>query len=158
VFICVGLVAIANYEGIIMYMTYVGEVAWENASNMSFPVASSSFDDDSLESNLDASLHVSEVKQTADPYDWGLGMVMYVVFLSWIFMGTIILEASTVRVGYIYYRLETGLNAFLSNIISNIISHIVLLHLSACILTVLGSGHESHVQGDPAQTQWHIYQ
>eukprot|EP00978_Attheya_sp_CCMP212_P049023 scaffold605676_cov83-Attheya_sp.AAC.1 len=77
-----------------MDMTYVGEVAWENASNMSFPVASSSFDDDSNEShNLDASLHVSEFKHSAVPYDWGLGMVMYVVFLSWIFMGTIILEA-----------------------------------------------------------------
>jgi hypothetical protein len=116
------LVAIANYEGIIMDVTYMGEEVLENYSNMSFPVASS-FDD------LDASLHGSELKQSAVPYDWGLGMVMYVVFLSWIFMGTIILEASTVRVGYIYYRLETGLNAFLSNIIS----HTLFLTLFCCI-------------------------
>lgn len=92
VFICVGLLAILNYEGLIFDIMGVAAESvgvLENNNNTQGAVESDSSVDVALGGNSISSFLNDEHEV---PYDWGLGTGVYVTFLSAIFLGTIILE------------------------------------------------------------------
>jgi hypothetical protein len=85
-FIMISLFAILNYEGLIF-----------DAMGISAEAVSAGTDSSQNMNATDISIGGTNVKKFLNeemevPYDWGIGDVVYITFLSAIFMGTIILE------------------------------------------------------------------
>lgn len=91
VFIFFGLFAILNYEGLVFDIIWY---AIEAVKPDDFPKnATVSNSTNSTDISVGGQSLTSFVnKYNEIPYDWGAGLIVYITFLSAIFMGTIILE------------------------------------------------------------------
>lgn len=85
VFICCGLIAILNYEGMVIDTSGIVEEEWGELENSTTTIDITDEDDDIPD-------HRMLKEHEALPYDWGAGMYVYLMFFAAIFMGTIVLE------------------------------------------------------------------